>query len=228
MRVLRGRAGDPATDAERTRELVDSVPATGEAALRVWRPHRQVVFGRRDRRSDGYERARELAGDRGFHVRERDAGGCAVAHTGSTVAFVRAEPVDDHRTGIRSRYDKALATLRTGLDDCGVDARRGEPGDSFCPGSHSLRVDAGKVVGVAQRVRQSVAVVAGLVVVGDPEAVADVLDPVYDALDVPFDPDSVGSLAASGATPTTDGVTRALEAAFADGRETTVTTVRET
>lgn len=232
MHLLRGRASDPQTDQRRTREMVDAVAETGEPALRVWTPYRQVVFGRRDRRSDGYEQAKEAARRRDYAVREREVGGRAVAYTGTTAAFVLAEPVDDHRSGIQDRYDRTLATLQTALADCGVDADRGEPPDSFCPGSHSLQTTDGKVVGVAQRVRQDSAVVAGVVVVSDAEAVADVLHPVYDALDLPFDPATVGSLAAATGTadtsPDPETVVDAIAAAFTDGHETDSVAVRET
>ena len=208
--------------------MVDRVADGGEAALRAWTPQRQVVFGRRDRRSDGYERAREVARERGYAVVERQVGGSAVAYTGDTVAFALAEPVDDHRTGLRERYDRALDALRAALADSGVDARRGEPPDSFCPGSHSLQTADGKVVGVAQRVRRDVTVVAGVVVVSDADAVSAVLDPVYDALDVPFDAGSVGSVAEAGGPASPAPVVRALETAFVDGRDVTVASVRET
>jgi len=92
--------------------MADAVADTGEPALRVWTPHRQVVFGRRDRRSDGYDRAGEAARRQDFAVREREVGGRAVAYTGTTVAFALAEPVDDHRTGIGARYDRALDAPR--------------------------------------------------------------------------------------------------------------------
>ena len=38
-------------------------------------------------------------------------------------------------------------------------------------------------------------------IAGDADAIAAVLDPVYEALDVPFDPGSVGSVAAAGGDP---------------------------
>lgn len=229
MRLLRGRMPDTQADQRRTREMVDAVADGCEPALRVWTPRRQVVFGRRDRRSDGYDRARALARQREYAVREREVGGRAVAYTGTTVAFSLAEPVEDHRQGIRARYDRALAALRTALADCGVDAERGEPPDSFCPGSHSLRVADGKVVGVAQRVRQDVAVVGGVVVVSDADAVADVLGPVYDALGVPFDPESVGCLSAAvDGTVGPETVTEAIADALTDGHRIRTTPVRET
>ena len=229
MRLLRGRMETPAADQRRTREMVDAVAETGEPALRVWTPHRQVVFGRRDRRSDGFEQAREVARRQDFAVMEREVGGRAVAYTGTTVAFARAEHVEDHRSGIRQRYDRTLDTLQKAIVDCGVDAERGEPPDSFCPGSHSLQVDDGKVVGVAQRVRQDVAVVAGVVVVSDAAAIAGVLEPVYEALGVPFDPASVGSVAtATDAIADPESVVDAMASAFADGDATRSVAVRET
>lgn len=228
MRLCRGRASDPETDQRRTREMVDAVAEADEPALRVWTPHRQVVFGRRDRRSDGYDRAREIARRQDFVVREREVGGRAVAYTGTTVAFALAEPVENHRRGIGARYDRALDALQTALADCDVSADRGEPPDSFCPGSHSLRTADGKVAGLAQRVRQDVAVVAGVVLVSGSDAIAAVLDPVYDALGVPFDTASVGSVvAATDGEPAPATVVDAVGRAFTESFEKHFDAVRE-
>jgi len=214
MRLLRGRASDHERDYERTRQLVARVAADGEPALRVWRPHRQVAFGRRDRRADGYGRAREAATERGYAVLEREVGGRAVAYTGSTVAFALAEPPSG-RGGIGDRYDRVSDAAVRALEAVAVDASEGEPTNSFCPGAHSLRA-AGKLVGIAQRVREDVALTAGIVVVRDHEAIADVLAPVYDALGVPFDPDSVGSVVRAGGDPT--GLVDALAAELVGSR----------
>lgn len=225
MRVFRGRASEPETDHERTRALVDRVADSGERAVRVWAPPRQVAFGRRDRRSGGYERAREAARERGYAPVERDVGGRAVAFTGETLAFALAEPVADHRRGIRDRYERVLDDLQRALSGCGLDAERGEPPDSFCPGTHSLQVDGRKVAGLAQRVRQDAAVVAG-VLVTDPGPFVDVLAPVYDGLGVPFDSQSVGS-----AVPpegTFEDVRDAVEDGLVGDRAASVTRVRDT
>jgi lipoate-protein ligase A len=226
MRVLRGRADTIEEDRAVTRALADDVEASGEPVVRAWTPHRQVAFGRRDTRSDGYDRAREAAEARGFPAYERDVGGRAVAYTGNTVAFVRVEPVADFRRGTDERYDRAVEEVRGALRSLGVGAWEGEPPNAFCPGAHSLSTDAGKVVGVAQRVRQGSAAVAGIVVVRDHEEIADVLDHVYGALGVPFDPDTVGSVAASGGPADPMRVARAVESAFVDDRERSVERVR--
>jgi lipoate-protein ligase A len=204
-----------------TDALREDAAETGEAIVRAWRPHRQLAFGRRDARTDGYERARRAADEHGYPAYERDVGGRAVAYTGNTVAFVRLEPIEDVRQGLDARYDATLAAVRRGLEAVGVAAERGEPPDAFCPGRHSLSAD-GKLVGLAQRVSAGVAQVAGVVVVRDHGPIADVLTGVYDALGVPFDPDSVGSVARAGGDGDPTAVARAIESALVGDRDATV------
>jgi lipoate-protein ligase A len=216
MRVLRGRLPDREADRERTAEMLARTADTGEPAIRVWTPARVVAFGRRDARSEGYDAAREAAESRGFPTVERSVGGRAVAYTGSTVAFAHAVPVAG-RGGIDARYDDATETVLAALRELGVDARPGEPPDSFCPGAHSIQCD-GKLVGIAQRVRQDAALVSGIVVVESESEIAEVLTPVYDALGVAFDPASVGSVAGAGGPAEPGRVVRVVESAFVGTR----------
>lgn len=214
MRVLRDRAETIAADRKRTDEMVESTIDTGDPALRVWTPPRQVAFGRRDARLDGYDAATAAAERLDFPAIERKVGGRAVAYTGSTLAFVYVDPATD-RTAIEARYDEATNRLTRAFDTIGVDVDEGEPPDSFCPGTHSLQA-TGKIAGLAQRVRRDVAVTAGVVVVSDHERIADVLEPVYDALGVPFDPDSVGSVARAGGPDDSQRVGDAIVEALAE------------
>ena len=203
-----------------------SVAADGEPAVRVWVPHQQVAFGRRDARLEGYERARAAASERGFPPSERDVGGRAVAYDGATtLAFARAEPVTDGRTGTTERYERATAALERALRNLGLEPSRGEPADSFCPGTHSLSLGAAradgrrrKVVGIAQRVRSDAALVAGIVHVADREGLAAVLEEVYDALGVPLEPASVGTIAAAGGPSDPEPVRAAIEDALVGDR----------
>ena len=229
MRVYRGRADTIADDRAVSGRVVERVAASREPAVRVWQPHRQVAFGRRDAGADGYDRARESARERGFPPVERDVGGRAVAYTGSTVAFARVLPIDDPRSGLGDRYDAAIAALLDALAELAVDATEGEPPDAFCPGTHSLQATAGgrarKLAGLAQRVHDDAAVVAGVVLVADHGAVAEVLEPVYDALGVAFDPGTVGSVALAGGSDDPAVVAAAIEDALVGDREATVETV---
>jgi lipoate-protein ligase A len=198
MRVVRGRGEDADTDRAVTQRLLEWVGTTGESAVRVWRPHRQVAFGPQDRTADGYEAAVAAAKERGYAVHDRQVGGRPVAYTGDTIAFARIEPVADERTGLDERYAGVRVDVRDALRELGVDAERGEPEDAFCPGGYSLQATGGKLVGVAQRVTGDAALVAGILVVDGHEAIAAVLEPVYEALGVAFDPESVGSIDRAG------------------------------
>ncbi|WP_050034233.1 lipoate--protein ligase family protein [Halorubrum halophilum] len=220
MRVLRGRGHSPEADREHTAALLASA-GDGTPGLRVWTPHRQVAFGRRDAREPGFERAKRVATDRGFTPIERDVGGRAVAYPGDTVAFAHAIPLGDDRDRglIAERYERATETVIEALRRLGADVSRGEPPESFCPGDHSVRVaGGGKVAGIAQRVRGDAALVAGCLVVtrGDARDIADVTAGVYGAIDVPFDPETVGSVADAGGPDRPKPVARTLEEAFVD------------
>lgn len=225
MRVLRGSAEAINVDRERTETMVARAIETGESALRVWTPHRQVAFGRRDTYADDYDRARAAARERGYEPVEREVGGRAVAYTGTTLAVVYAEP-DPDRTAIAARYDAATDRYRRAFDDIGLDVWEGEPDRSFCPGSHSLSAD-GKLAGLAQRVRRDVALTSGIVVVRDAAAIAEVLAPVYDALGVSFAPSTVGSVAAAGGPSDPETVADAIVDAYG-GSHATVERLRET
>jgi lipoate-protein ligase A len=224
MHVVRGSLPDVDRDREATRRLAELVGETGRPAVRAWTPPRHVAFGRRDSSTDGYDRARQAALESGYDPIERRVGGRAVAYTGDTVAFAHAVPTDSVRGGIQERYDRATALLEDALGGLGATVRPGEPDRSFCPGAHSLRGD-GKIAGIAQRVERAVAVVGGCVVttVRDRRHIADVLDPVYEALGVEFDPETVGSVVDAGGTADPGAVTDAVATAFVGDREAETT-----
>ena len=185
----------------------------GTPAAAVWRPGRQLRFGYRDTRQQGYQAAKAQAREAGFDPVERRVGGRAVATTPTTALFAVAEPVDadNARSGIGARYDRAVAAVRQALADLGVDAARGEPDAAYCPGDHSLRAD-GKLAGLAQRVTASGALVSGVLYVADRDVLADVLADVYACLDYPFDPSSVGTVADAGG----EGCFERVEAALTE------------
>ncbi|RQH03445.1 lipoyl protein ligase domain-containing protein [Natrarchaeobius oligotrophus] len=248
MRLFRGRASTIEADRLASRRLLSS--AGDEPAVRVWRPHRQVAFGRRDVARNGYDRAREAARFAGFPPIERDVGGRAVAYDGeTTLAFARADPVADPRRGLDERYERATAAVERALSQLGLETIRDEPPDSFCPGARSLSLvanatrsegartdgdpapgetaNARKVVGIAQRVRQEAAVTAGIVVVDGREELADVLGAVYDALGLSLEPDAVGSIATAGGPADTAAVRNALETELAGDESVTVRPVSD-
>jgi lipoate-protein ligase A len=203
--------------------MVERVGETGVPAVRVWTPGKQVAFGRRDTRADGYEQARKAAENHGFPAVERSVGGRAVAYAETTLAFAHAVPTDETRQGLDERYEAAVETVTDALVECGAAVGAGEPAASYCPGDYSVRaVDGGKVAGIAQRVRQNAALVAGSITVAERTAIRDVLAPVYDALGVDFDQESVGSVVAAGGPSDPKTVRSALEGALVGDRERTL------
>ncbi|MFC6730746.1 lipoate--protein ligase family protein, partial [Natronoarchaeum mannanilyticum] len=141
---------------------------------------------------------------------------------GTTLAVAHARPIDDIRQGLDERYDEAVDQLRAALGRVGVDADPGELPNSFCPGTHSLQAEDRKIAGVAQRVKQEAALVASVVMVDERSEIADVLAPVYGALGVPFDPETVGSVADAGGPDDPETVARAIEDAVIGSREATI------
>ena len=226
MRVLRGRAPTRDEDREVVARLLDRAAERGEPAVRVWRPYRQLAFGRRDARADDFDVAKKVADACEFPPVERSVGGRAVAYTGNTVAFAKVVPLSDMRVGMDERYEETTQAVQRALWRLGAPAVRGEPEASFCPGDYSLQRD-GKIAGVAQRVRKGAALVSGVVVVRDHEPIAGVLDPVYAALDVPFDPESVGSVAKAGGRADPENVARTVEELLVGDEEPEVVDVAD-
>lgn len=222
MRVFRGRGETIEADRALVGRVREHAERERESAVRVWRPHQQVAFGRRDAGAPGYDRARRVAREHGYAAVGRSVGGRAVAYTGSTVAFCRAEPIEDLREGLQDRYEQTLEDVASALSAVGVDPTRDEPEDAFCPGSHSLSVADRKVVGVAQRVTTDAALVAGLAIPRDRWPVAEVLEDVYHALEVAFDPATVGSVRAADGDADPDALVEAIEAAFVGERDPVV------
>ncbi|GAB7008948.1 lipoyl protein ligase domain-containing protein [Halorubrum trueperi] len=144
MRVVRGPASDPASDRERTAELL-AAAADGTPGIRTWTPPRQVAFGRRDAGEDGFERAKSLATERGYRPVERDVGGRAVAYPGNTIAFAHAIPLDDNFGGDDiDRDGEGVDCAGEGVDRGVGDAERGVDGRS-APGSIEGRYERATV-----------------------------------------------------------------------------------
>jgi octanoyl-[GcvH]:protein N-octanoyltransferase len=163
--------------------------------LRIHRPGRVVAFGPRDRSAPGFGAAVEAAGRRGFGTVERLAGGRAAVFHEGTIAVSWAIPDPRAREGIRPRFEALAGIVAEALRELGVDARIGEVPGEYCPGEHS--VNAGgrtKLMGVGQRIVDGAAHVGGVIVVEGTEPIREVLGPVYSALDLEWDPATVGSV----------------------------------
>jgi lipoate-protein ligase A len=102
----------------------------------------------------------------------------------------------------------------------GVDARVGEVPGEYCPGEHSVNARGkAKLMGVGQRVVADAAHVGGVVVVTGAERIREVLIPVYEALQLDWDPATVGSLEDEAPGTTWEEAEAAILEAFASRYE---------
>jgi lipoate-protein ligase A len=164
--------------------------------LRVSIPARMVAFGRQDISSPGYKEAAVAARERGYAAVERLAGGRAAVFHPGTLAFSWTIPEEEPRANITTRFKETAVIIAGALERLGIDARIGEVPGEYCPGAYSVSAGSRhKIMGVGQRVVRGAAHIGGVIVVNDSAAVRDVLIPVYDALEVEWDPRTAGSIA---------------------------------
>jgi octanoyl-[GcvH]:protein N-octanoyltransferase len=163
--------------------------------IRIHRPGNEVAFGRQDLASPGYEAAAEAARAAGFAAVERLAGGRAAVFHQGTIAIARAygDPQPPKRT--YARFEEMAALIADALRGLGVDARVGEVPGEYCPGAYSVNARGkAKLAGIGQRMIRGGAHIGGVVVASGGTEVARVLEPVYRALELDWDPATSGSV----------------------------------
>jgi octanoyl-[GcvH]:protein N-octanoyltransferase len=208
---------DPALDAAVSRALMLRV-AGGELpeTLRIARPGTTVVFAKRDAVTDGYEEAVRAARARGFEATLRLAGGRAAVFHDGTMEIGHAVPDEDPRAGIHDRFERTATRLARGLSRLGVDARVGEVPGEYCPGRYSVNArGAVKLAGIGQRIVAGGSHTGVVLVVSGEQRINDVLRPVYEALEIPWEPEVTGSVAAESPAATWEAVRHELLAEYA-------------
>jgi octanoyl-[GcvH]:protein N-octanoyltransferase len=171
--------------------------AAGELppTVRIHRPGDEVAFGRQDIASPGYQAAAEAARAAGFAAVERLAGGRAAVFHSGTIAIARAynDPQPPKRT--YARFEEMADLIAAALRGLGVDARVGEVPGEYCPGAYSVNArGAVKLAGIGQRMIRGGAHMGGVVVASGGREVARVLEPVYRALELDWEPATSGSV----------------------------------
>jgi lipoate-protein ligase A len=197
IRLTRETFREPAAlDTAVSRALLRQVARSDEPeTLRLYTPADVVAFGPQDTRADGYGKAAAAARAAGFEAVERLAGGRAAVFHSGTIAFSWTMPDTVPREDVMARFDETADIMMSALRRLGIDARVGEVPGEYCPGQHSVNARGErKLMGVGQRLIRGAAHVGGVVVVEGGERIRDVLLPVYDALNVHWRPDTVGSI----------------------------------
>jgi lipoate-protein ligase A len=154
-----------------------------------------VAFGRQDVASHRYEEAAEAARAAGFAAVERLAGGRAAVFHEGTIAIARAysDPQPPKRT--YARFEEMAGVIADALRGLGVDSRVGEVPGEYCPGAYSVNARGkSKLAGIGQRMIRGGAHVGGVVIASGGRDIARVLEPVYRALELDWDPATSGSV----------------------------------
>ena len=197
--------------------------AAGELppTVRIHRPGREVAFGRQDLSSPGYAEAAEAARAAGFAAVERLAGGRAAVFHEGTIAIARAwqDPAPPKRT--YARFEEMGELIAGAIRGLGVDAQVGEVPGEYCPGAYSVNArGAAKLAGIGQRMIRGGAHLGGVVVASGGREIAEVLEPVYRALELDWDPGTAGSISEElGRTVDPGEVEEALIAGLAERYE---------
>jgi octanoyl-[GcvH]:protein N-octanoyltransferase len=221
---------DPALDAAVSRAVMHRV-AEGALpeTLRLARPAAVVAFAKRDALSPGYPAALAAARARGFGAILRLAGGRAAVFHEGTLELAHAVPDPDPKPGIHQRFEATATLIVRALRRLGTDARVGEVPGEYCPGRWSVNAaGARKLAGIGQRVVARGSHTGAVIVVDGAERVRAALEPVYAALELDWDPatvgavdeevgaaDALGGAAARPAGPLWDAVRDALLAEYA-------------
>ena len=186
----------PTLDTAVSRAILQQVSdGTEQETLRIYRPSSLVAFGPQDTRSSGYRQAVDAARKGGFEAVQRMVGGRAAVYHEETIAFAWAIPNPMPSADIQTQFQHIADIMVSAFNGLGIDARTGEVPGEYCPGQFSVNARGEKkLMGVGQRLMTGAAHIGGVVVVGGSSRIRDILIPVYDALGIAWEPESVGSL----------------------------------
>ncbi|MGY2439074.1 lipoate--protein ligase family protein [Pseudomonas sp. SDO52101_S400] len=141
-------------------DLLASVCAgDAEFGLLFWQPSdHALVMPRRLNRLPGFDHACKVSDDAGWPVLLRETGGEPVPQSASTlnIALVYAPPRSEGDLNrIETGYRRLCDPICQLLDELGGTSSLGEIDGAFCDGRFNVNLDGRKMVGTAQRWRQS-------------------------------------------------------------------------
>lgn len=218
VELIEGRAGDdPALDLALAPALLQRVADGARAPLvRVYRPWPTVAFGRRDSFLEGFAQAAAAARRHGFTPVIRSAGGRAAAYHETCLVIEEIIAAADANAGIQERFAAEADGQAGALRGLGIDARVGAVPGEYCPGEFSVNARGqAKLIGAAQRTIRGAWLFSTVVVADGSPSLRAVLEDVYGALGLNWDPASTGSIADERAEVTLDQVRDALLAPLA-------------
>lgn len=188
-----------------------------------------LAFGRLDKLRPGYAGAVRISRELGYEPIERLAGGRAAVFHEGTISFSMAMRSRGGASETHPRFVLMAGIIETALRSLGVEAHVGEVAGEYCPGDYSVNARRErKLAGIGQRVITGGAHIGGVIVVRGAGAIREVLEPVYEALELEWIPATTGSIAdeldrgddiLAGDDPLIGETIGALRAALASGYE---------
>ena len=205
----------PALEVAVAHALVERVNSGAvDSLVRLYRPEPTLAFGRLDRLRPGFADAVAAARSHGFEPVLRAPGGHAVAYHEGCLGIDELLGEPDPIAGMHGRFAASGDRIAGALRSLGVDARVGPVPREFCPGEFTVNArGAVKLVGTAQRVLRHASLLAASVAVSGAERLRAVLVDVYAALELDWDPATVGAVADE-VDVSLDEVERAVVAAY--------------
>jgi octanoyl-[GcvH]:protein N-octanoyltransferase len=197
LRLLRDSFPDRPAFGTAVSEAILQRVAAGELGptLRLHRPGPELAFSKQDAASPGFPRAVAAARAIGFEPVLRLAGGRAAAFHEGTLALARATPDPAPSRRTTERFEEVAGAIAAALRALGVAASVGEIPGEYCPGAWSVNArGAVKLVGIGQRLIAGGAHVGVVIVVSGSERLRAALEPVYEALDLDWDPATAASV----------------------------------
>jgi len=155
---------------------------------------RVLAFGKHDTTADRFDDAVAVAVDHGFQPTVRIAGGRAAVFHEGTLRFGWTRPVPDAASSMYEGFEAMSKMVTQTLGSFGIHSQVGEIPGEYCPGSYSVHIAYRKVMGVGQRLMRNAAHVGGVLVLSNSQIINDVLVPIYDLLDLSFDPETTGAV----------------------------------
>jgi len=216
--LLRGPLGRaPALEIAVAAALLDAAARGGGPVVRVYRPPATVAFGRQDRFAGGFAAAAAAARAHGFTPVLRAPGGQAAAYDGGALVLDEVMSETDSIAGIHHRFAEHAERQARALRTLGVDARVGRVPGEYCPGDFTVS-SAGrrKLIGTAQRVVRGAWLFSTVVIVEGTQRIRPVLEDVYSALGLEWDPQTVGAVADDVPGVSIDDLQQALLDSYAD------------
>lgn len=218
LEVLRGRAGGPPALELALSTVILEAAARGERGpvLRCYRPPATVAFGRRDAFLPGFAAAARVAENHGFAPVIRSAGGRAAAYHDGCLVIEEIAVDASSMSAVQERFAREAEGQAEALRALGVEARVGEVPGEYCPGAFTVNARGRvKLVGAAQRVIRGGWLMSSVVVVERAAPIRAVLEGVYAALGLDWNPDTVGAISDEARGITLEDVEAALTAVYA-------------